>query len=142
MIVGGFVAVRVQSHDRAVGLALAGAALFAIVLATGLPPAWSVIPLMVGIGVGVGLAGPSRDLLVRQVATQVVPAGKASPAFGRIYGFVYSGLDVGLATGPVVFGMLLDAGGRNGVLPGIALLQILAVVTALAMGARGRRGAR
>lgn len=142
MIVGGFVAARVQSHDRAVGLALAGAALFAIVLATGLPPAWSVIPLMVGIGVGVGLAGPSRDLLVRQVATQVVPAGKASPAFGRIYGFVYSGLDVGLATGPVVFGMLLDAGGRNGVLPGIALLQILAVVTALAMGARGRRGAR
>lgn len=142
MIAGGFVAVRVQSHDRAVGLALAGAALFAIVLATGLPPAWSVIPLMVGIGVGVGLAGPSRDLLVRQVATQVVPAGKASPAFGRIYGFVYSGLDVGLATGPVVFGMLLDAGGRNGVLPGIALLQILAVVTALAMGARGRRGAR
>jgi FSR family fosmidomycin resistance protein-like MFS transporter len=139
MIAGGFVAVRVQSHDRAVGLALASAALFAIVLATGLPPAWSVIPLMVGIGVGVGLAGPSRDLLVRQVATQVVPAGKASPAFGRIYGFVYSGLDVGLATGPVVFGMLLDAGGRNGVLPGIALLQILAVVTALAMGARGRQ---
>lgn len=139
MIVGGFVAARVQSHDRAVGLALASAALFAIVLATGLPPAWSVIPLMVGIGVGVGLAGPSRDLLVRQVATQVVPAGKASPAFGRIYGFVYSGLDVGLATGPVVFGMLLDAGGRNGVLPGIALLQILAVVTALAMGARGRQ---
>lgn len=138
MIAGGFVAVRVHSHDRAVGLALASAALFACVLATGLPPAWSVIPLMVGIGVGVGLAGPSRDLLVRQVATQVVPDGKASPAFGRIYGFVYSGLDVGLATGPVVFGMLLDAGGQHGVLPGIALLQILAVLTALAMGARRR----
>lgn len=139
MIAGGFVAAHVHSHDRAVGLALASAALFACVLATGLPPAWSVIPLMVGIGIGVGLAGPSRDLLVRQVATRVVPAGKASPAFGRIYGFVYSGLDVGLATGPVAFGMLLDAGGQRGVLPGIALLQILAVVTALAMGARGRR---
>jgi hypothetical protein len=30
----------------------------------------------------------------------------------------------------------IDAGGRNGVLPGMALLQILAVVTVLAMGRR------
>ena len=32
--------------------------------------------------------------------------------------------------------MLLDAGGRDGVLPGVALLQILAVATVLAMGRR------
>ena len=136
MIAGGFVAVRIASHDRTVGMALAGAALCAIVLATGMPPVWSVIPLMAGIGIGVGIAGPSRDLLVRSAATLAVPAGKASPAFGRVYGFVYSGLDVGLALGPVAFGMLLDAGGRDGVLPGVALLQILSVVTVLAMGRR------
>ena len=136
MVVGGFVAVRVHAHDRTVGAALVGAALCAIGLATGLPPAWGVIPLMVGIGIGVGLAGPSRDLLVRRVATESIAGGKESPAFGRVYGFVYSGLDVGLAMGPLAFGMLLDAGGRDGVLPGVALLQILAVVTVLAMGRR------
>jgi MFS family permease len=136
MIAGGFVAARVHAHDRAVGTALVGAALFAIALASGLPPAWGVIPLMVGIGIGVGLAGPSRDLLVRRVATEAVAGGKESPAFGRVYGFVYSGLDVGLALGPLAFGMLLDAGGRDGVLPGVALLQILAVLTVLAMGRR------
>lgn len=136
MVVGGFVAVRVQAHDRAVGAALVGAAVFAAVLASGLPPAWSVIPLMVGVGIGVGLAGPSRDLLVRRVATESLAGGKESPAFGRVYGFVYSGLDVGLALGPLAFGMLLDAGGRDGVLPGVALLQILAVFTVLAMGRR------
>jgi MFS family permease len=136
MVIGGFVAVHVQAHDRAVGAALVGAAVFASVLASGLPPAWSVIPLMVGVGIGVGLAGPSRDLLVRRVATESLVGGKESPAFGRVYGFVYSGLDVGLALGPLAFGMLLDAGGRDGVLPGVALLQILAVLTVLAMGRR------
>lgn len=139
MVVGGFVAVRVHAHDRAVGAALIGAAVFASALASGLPPAWSVIPLMVGIGIGVGLAGPSRDLLVRRVATESLAGGNASPAFGRVYGFVYSGLDVGLALGPLAFGMLLDAGGRDGVLPGVALLQILAVLTVLAMGRKVAR---
>ena len=136
MVVGGFVAVRVHAHDRTVGGALVAAALFAAALASGLPPAWSVIPLMAGIGIGVGLAGPSRDLLVRRVATESLVGGNASPAFGRVYGFVYSGLDVGLALGPLAFGLLLDAGGRDGVLPGVAMLQILAVLTVLAMGRR------
>jgi MFS family permease len=134
MVVGGFVAVRVNAHDRAVGGALTMAAVFAAVLASGLPAVWSVVPLMVGIGVGVGLAGPSRDLLVRRVATESLAGGNTSPAFGRVYGFVYSGLDVGLALGPLAFGALLDAGGRNGVLPGVALLQVLAVLTVLSMG--------
>ncbi|MBI3094894.1 MAG: MFS transporter [Rhodocyclales bacterium] len=143
MVAGGFVAVRVHAHERTVGGALVGAAVFASVLASGLPPAWSVIPLMVGIGIGVGLAGPSRDLLVRRVATESLAGGNASPAFGRVYGFVYSGLDVGLALGPLAFGMLLDAGGRDGVLPGVALLQILAVLTVLAMGRKvGAPGVR
>ncbi|MCX7155790.1 MAG: MFS transporter [Rhodocyclales bacterium] len=133
MVVGGFIAVRVHSHERAVGTAMIGAAIFAAVLASGLPAAWGVIPLMVGIGLGVGLAGPSRDLLVRRVATDSLAGGNASPAFGRVYGFVYSGIDVGLALGPLAFGMLLDAGGRDGVLPGVALLQVLAVLTVLAM---------
>lgn len=133
MVAGGFIAGRVQSHERAVGTAMVVAAIFAAVLASGLPASWSVIPLMAGIGIGVGLAGPSRDLLVRRVATDALAGGNASPAFGRVYGFVYSGIDVGLALGPLAFGALLDAGGRDGVLPGVALLQVLAVLTVLAM---------
>ena len=136
MVAGGFIAVRVHAHDRTVGGALVVSAICAALLASALLPAWSVIPLMAGIGIGVGVAGPSRDLLVRRVATESLAGGNKSPAFGRVYGFVYSGLDVGLALGPLVFGMLLDAGGRNGVLPGVAGLQILAVLTVLAMGRR------
>ena len=135
-LAGGFVATRVARHDRLVARALGAAAAVAVVLASGLPSAWSVMPLMTAIGVGVGLAGPSRDLLVRRAATDAASSGANSPAFGRIYGFVYSGLDVGLALGPVAFGLLLDAGGRDYVLPGIAMLQIFAVLTVLTMGGK------
>lgn len=138
MVVGGVIASRGHAPDRTVTLALGTAAVIAAILASGLPPAWSVLPLMAGIGLGVGLAGPSRDLLVREAALGAIPGGKASPAFGRVYGFVYSGLDVGLALGPLAFGALLDAGGRWGVLPGVALLQVAAVLTVLAMGRRVR----
>ena len=67
---------------------------------------WMLLPLMVLMGFGVGVAGPNRDLLVRRAATSRF--GKA--AFGRVYGFVYSGLDTGLALSPLLFGPLLDAG--------------------------------
>jgi MFS family permease len=58
---------------------------------------------------------PIQDLLVRRAATSRFGQG----AFGRVYGFVYSGLDTGLALAPLVFGA--DGRGRfTTVLVGIA----------------------
>ena len=54
------------------------------------------------IGCALGATGPSRDLIVRGAT----PKGAA----GRVYGFVYSGLDLGGIIGPVAFGLLLDHG--------------------------------
>jgi hypothetical protein len=51
-----------------------------------------------------------------------------------VYGFVYSGLDLGLAAAPVVFGLLMDAGQHREVLYGVALLQAMAILTALSVG--------
>ena len=78
----------------------------AMVLASGSVPSQALWPLMAALGFGVGTAGPGRDLLVRRAAT--ARFGKTS--FGRVYGFVYAGLDSGLAMSPVLFGPLLDAG--------------------------------
>jgi hypothetical protein len=89
---------------------------------------------MAVLGMGVGLAGPSRDLLVRQAAT----AGFGRDAFGRVYGFVYSGLDVGFAIAPLVFGPLMDHGHYSAVLSGVAVLQALAILSALSVGMRAR----
>lgn len=129
IIVGGFLAQKGE-HDHLIAGALGLAALLAVLLAAQILPAWAILPLMAGVGFFSGTAGPSRDLLVRRAAT----ARFGKSAFGRIYGFVYSGLDLGLATAPLIFGGLMDGRQFGSVLVGIAILQSLAIVTALRVG--------
>jgi len=100
-----------------------------LLLASGWVPSAAVVALMAAIGFLTGLAGPSRDLLVRRAAT----ARFGQAAFGRVYGFVYSGLDTGLALAPLVFGGLMDAGSFTTVLVGIAVLQAAAIGTAMSV---------
>lgn len=131
---GGVLASRSGAHDRLIAAALAAAAAVAMVIASGVLPSWSVLPAMGVMGFCGGIAGPSRDLLVRRAAT----ARFGQQAFGRVYGFVYSGLDVGLAVSPLLFGPLMDGGRFGAVLVGVALLQGAAILTALGVG-RGSR---
>jgi hypothetical protein len=91
---------------------------------------------MFSIGFGVGFAGPGRDLLVRRAATSRF--GRSS--FGRVYGFVYSGLDTGQALSPLVFGPVLDAGHFRQPLIAIAVLQATALFTALRVSSGVRSG--
>jgi predicted MFS family arabinose efflux permease len=128
--VGGFLAARYQAHERVVAVLLVTAALMALALATGGVPRATVTPLMFVVGFCTGTATPSRDLLVRRAAIERF--GQRS--FGRIYGFVYSGLDAGLAVAPIIFGRLMDRGMFAAVLCGVALFQGLAVVAALGVG--------
>ncbi|OIR10357.1 fosmidomycin resistance protein [mine drainage metagenome] len=129
IFVGGFVAQH-RAQDHIIAVVLAIAAVLALFLSMELLPAWSVLPLMAGIGFFTGIAGPSRDLLVRRAAT----ARFGQAAYGRIYGFVYSGLDSGLALSPLIFGHFMDTGHYASVLVGIAIFQSLAVLTALRVG--------
>ncbi len=134
---GGVLVSRGATHDRLIAGALTAAALVAALIASGALPAWSVQPAMGIMGFFGGIAGPSRDLLVRHAAT----ARFGQQAFGRVYGFVYSGLDLGLAVSPLVFGPLMDAGRFGAVLAGVALLQGAAILTALGVG-RGSRSSQ
>jgi MFS transporter, FSR family, fosmidomycin resistance protein len=122
--------------DRMVAPALGFAAVMAAVLASGEMPTIALWPLMVGLGFGVGFAGPGRDLLVRRAATSRF--GRSS--FGRVYGFVYSGLDTGQALSPLVFGPILDAGRFRQPLIAIVLLQVAALFTALRVSSGVRAG--
>ncbi len=133
-ITGGFLASRNERNERLIAIALGFSALMALLLASGQVGTVLVFPLMVLMGFGVGTSGPNRDLLVRRAATSQF--GKTS--FGRIYGFVYSGLDIGLAISPLIFGPLLDAGQFQAALVAIALLQVAALLTAVRIGAAAR----
>jgi MFS family permease len=123
MVAGGFLAQRARSHDRTIAVAFTFAALLGAVLALAIVPAWMAVVLMALVGLASGVAGPSRDLLVRSAA----PAN----ATGRVFGVVYSGLDSGLAIGPLVFGALMDAHQPAWIFYAVALFQLLAIFTAV-----------
>jgi len=106
MMLGGFLVTSTQHTERIVAAALVLAGGVLALLAVAAIPAWLAIPAIALAGFCSGTAGPSRDMLVRQVA----PKG----ATGSVYGLVYSGMDLGSATGPLLFGLMLDAGLQQG----------------------------
>jgi len=123
IVAGGFLAARTIRHDRvaATGL-LAGAALLGVV-GTGAVPVAMIVPIFALIGFVMGTTGPSRDLIVRNAT----PKGAA----GRVYGFVYSGLDLGSMVGPVWFGLMLDHALGREMFYVVAALLVLAVGTVI-----------
>jgi len=127
---GGFLAARYEAHERVVAALLVAAASLAVVLASAALPQVAVAPLMAVFGFCTGSATPSRDLLVRKAAMERF--GQRS--FGKVYGFVYSGVDVGMSISPVVFGRLMDRGMASAVLYGVAFFQVVAVLFALRVG--------
>src|SRR5229473_6047345 len=84
-------------------------------------------------GIAVGLTYPSRDLIVRAAT----PPG----ATGRVYGFVYSGLDVGSFATPVFYGWLMDHSLPHGVFYTIFGFTLLAMFTVLQLPGRTRTAA-
>lgn len=99
---GAVIADRMPRQETTVAIGLSLAAALSLVLAiAALPlPAVSAVAAVAGLGIGVTI--PARDMLVRGAA----PKG----ATGRVFGFVYSGLDLGAAVTPFFIGQLLDRG--------------------------------
>jgi MFS family permease len=77
-------------------------------------------------GLAVGIGGPSRDMMIKRATPR--------EATGRVYGMVYSGLDVGFALSPMVFGLFMDRGWYAATLLGAAGTLLLSVAAALAVG--------
>lgn len=131
MVWGGFLAARTTRHERTIAIAFTAAGLFALVVASGVVPPFVAIILMGAIGFGAGIAGPSRDLLIRAAAPK--------NATGRVYGVVYSGLDTGLSLAPLLFGAFMDAGHPAWVFIGVGVFQSMALLTAIGVGANTAR---
>jgi hypothetical protein len=88
-------------------------------------PGIGIAAMMTACGFIMGATQPSRDLLVRASATR--------GGTGRVFGFVYSGLDVGSALAPLVIGMLLDDAASREVFWFIAVALAMSVGMALAL---------
>ncbi|MDY0106126.1 MAG: MFS transporter [Giesbergeria sp.] len=135
MLAGGFLVGRVQRLEKVIGICLLASAALLVLVGSGLLPGMAALVVAALAGLGTGLAGPSRDMLIKRAA----PPG----ATGRVYGTVYSGLDLGFALASPVFGALLDRGLTGGIFHGAALTLALGVVSAaLVAGGVAARTAR
>ena len=122
MVAGGFLATDPARCERIIGAGFGVAAMVALAIGFVDVPAL-LVPVLFGVmGFGAGTAAPSRDLIVK----------RASPpnATGRVYGVVYSGLDIGQAVAPLIFGSLMDHQQPAMVWLGIALVQGVLIVNA------------
>jgi MFS transporter, FSR family, fosmidomycin resistance protein len=99
-LAGGVVADLTPNHARIVGAGLSGAGLMTLILGYVAFPAAVLFAAVALTGFLTGATTPSRDMLVRAAT----PPG----ATGKVFGFVYSGLDLGSVLAPLMIGMLLD----------------------------------
>lgn len=119
MVAGGFLAADPARCERVVGAGMALAASVALTVGLVPLPGW-LVPLMFGaMGLVSGTASPSRDMLVK----------RSTPpnASGRVFGVVYSGLDIGQAVAPLLFGVLMDNHRYAGIWVGLAAVQLVLV---------------
>ena len=127
---GGFVAARVPRHDIVAASGLALGAFWVLLIALGAAPGGGLVALLALAGFSVGATGPSRDLIVR--------ASTPPGATGKVYGFVYSGLDFGSLATPVFYGWLMDHSLPQGVFYTVFALTTLAIFTVLQLPGRTR----
>jgi predicted MFS family arabinose efflux permease len=125
MFLGGFVAARWPRHsDKVVASCMTIAALFMALCGSGIFDATTTMTILAATGLAIGVGGPSRDMMIK----------KATPK--GVYGMVYSGLDVGFAISPLIFGLFMDRGWYGATLLGAALVLLFSVLVALGVGRR------
>ncbi|HEX9464597.1 MAG TPA: MFS transporter [Alphaproteobacteria bacterium] len=118
---GGYLADHTRRRDvvLASGLLLSGVFLLAVAIDD--LPAGLIMAALVASGIALGSVGPSRDMVIREAA--------AIGSAGKVYGFVYSGLDLGAAVAPPLFGWLMDSGAPRLIFVAVAAMMVLSIAT-------------
>lgn len=123
ILTGGFLADRATRHDLVAAAGVTCAAALTLVLASGALPLSTIAIAMAAMGFSMGITAPSRDMLVRAAT----PRGSS----GKVFGFVYSGLDLGSLVAPPVYGWLLDRGQPRAMFVVIAAVMFVMIVTVI-----------
>ena len=131
MVPGGLAASDPARAEKLISVGFGGAFLCALSMVVVPWPPWMVPVVFALMGLSAGFASPARDLLIKRAT----PPG----ATGRVYGVVYSGLDVGLAVGPAMFGLLMDAGLPAQVWGWVAGLNVALIAVAWVAGRSSTR---
>ena len=131
ILAGGLFVDRLQRPEYMAGAGFLGGAVFVTLIGTITLPFVLVVAAIVAAGFCAGVVQPARDLLVRQVT----PEGSA----GKVFGFVSTGIGVGGAIMPLVFGYVLDLGDPRRLFWLAGIFFLVALVTVTRFGAGGKR---
>lgn len=132
IVLGGWVGKRFPASEHIVMVCMLFCALMAAMTAWGWPVGESVLVWMFLTGLGVGIASPSRDMMIRTSCLGQLGFN----SFGRVYGFTYCGMDVGSTLAPLLAGPLMDAQHFSAVLWIVAGLYLCGAASAVAVRLR------
>ena len=128
IVAGGVAAAHSSRHNLVAASGMLIGAALTLLLASGALPLWLLTGTMTLVGFFIFSTQPSRDILVRGAT----PPG----ATGMVYGFVYSGLDLGGSLSPLLFGWMLDQHLPQWVFGAAAVFMLLAVATVVTLRPR------
>jgi len=121
VLIGGVLVGRTTRHGLVAAAGLAGIALFIALVAEVDVGALALIAAMSAAGLCSGIIMPSRDMIVREVT----PPG----SFGKVFGFVTTGFNIGGIVSPLIFGAIMDHGSPRLVFLAVAAFSLLAILT-------------
>jgi FSR family fosmidomycin resistance protein-like MFS transporter len=121
VLAGGLLVARTSRHGLVATLGLLAIALFTLLVAEIDLGALALIAAMTAAGFFSGAIMPSRDMIVREVT----PPG----SFGKVFGFVTTGFNIGGIIAPLVFGAIMDHGSPRLVFLSVAACSLAAIAT-------------
>ena len=128
VLIGGLLVARTARHALVATAGLAGLGLIMALIANiNLGSLLLIVAMSVG-GFFSGVIMPSRDMIVRDVT----PPG----SFGKVFGFVTTGFNIGGIVSPLIFGAIMDHGSPRLVFLLVAAFSLIAVVTVVARPCR------
>jgi MFS family permease len=123
VLVGGLLVGRTQRHAVVATIGLAAYAVFTIMVGEINLAAPALIAVMALGGLANGVIMPSRDMIVRAVT----PPG----SFGKVFGFVTTGFNVGGIIAPLLFGAIMDHGSPRLVFLLVAAFSLISIATVM-----------
>jgi MFS family permease len=121
VLVGGVLVGRTRRHGIVATIGLAAMGLLTALVAEIDLGALMLVAVMSLSGFFSGVIMPSRDMIVREVT----PPG----SFGKVFGFVTTGFNIGGIISPLIFGAIMDHASPRLVFLSVAAFSLIAIVT-------------
>ena len=121
VLVGGLLVTRTKRHGLLATLGLSAMALSVVLIALVDLSSLALIAAMSLAGLFSGVIMPSRDMIVREVT----PPG----SFGKVFGFVTTGFNIGGIVSPLIFGAVMDHGSPRMVFLLVVAFTLLGILT-------------